>query len=357
MSELIIRESSVEDLQGVADLFLPRKRSLNMLHWLHSDGKGQLQSFVAEVDKKIVGHIGYMPSGYNYNGDTLKGVFSIEWKVDEDYAGQAALKLYSKVMKIGDFTYVIGGTEVVNKMYPLLKFRVAAQIPRFQKIVRPMQYFRLLDETHNPVKRALKTAFYTKGMLGGKKILSDRHVKLTSYDTEIAEYLKPPQNVIENEGTRDFERLMETPGVEAYRFLIRKKGEPVGSALCMIDRAGNYAAGRIVHISHLGKNQDLWEQAVRKCETFLWEQGCCIISSLGSNELYTAALRKSGHIFLKNSPLWLRDRKNILKDADWHFTYLEGDLAHRGIYTYDFTKKDYLKRPVSLSGKPQMTTA
>ena len=50
------------------------------------------------------------------------------------------------------------------------------------------------------------------------------------------------------------------------------------------------------------------------------------------------ALAAAGHQLHKKSPLWLRDRKRIFAEADWHLTYAEGDHAFRGMYPSDFVQ-------------------
>jgi hypothetical protein len=129
---------------------------------------------------------------------------------------------------------------------------------------------------------------------------------------------------------------MRAPRVAAYPFTIRHKGRAIGTALCYVQNTGGIVAGRIVHVSYLGEKPGLWKHVVNMLDNFLIDKGCCVITAMASHPRFEKALRDNGHVFLRKSPFWLRDTKKHFTDAAWHLTYLEGDLAYRGVYISDF---------------------
>ncbi|MCK6621133.1 MAG: hypothetical protein HUU32_11855 [Calditrichaceae bacterium] len=334
MEEILIRQTTAADLEGVAKLWHPRRRDPDIFRWLLADSHGRLRSFVAVSGEKIVGHIGYIISDYRFNGASYKGVFTIEWLVDEASGKQAALPLYSKVLKMGDFTFVIGGTEVVWKIYPLLKFKTPLQVSRFLKVTRPLPYLKALN--HDPLRKIVKTAFYSRGLLLRKPLPANGELALVPYDGN-APILPGSDLAVANETQKEhIEWLMKVPGVDAYPFTLRKDGKPAGTALCYVQEIEGVVCGRIVHVSYLGKEVGFWRQVLRQLEQFLTQKGCCIITTLASDPHFVQALKQNGHFVFRESPFWLRDPKGRFEGASWHLTYLEGDLAYRDMYMYDF---------------------
>jgi hypothetical protein len=148
-----------------------------------------------------------------------------------------------------------------------------------------------------------------------------------------------PDSLVVNAATADhLDWLMNSPVVTAHRFTIRRAGKPIGMALCYLDTKFGTTCGRIVHISHLGDNPGLWVGAIRALEDFLISRGASIISTLASATEMIEALEDRGHLVTHSLPFWLRDRKKHFEGAAWHLSYLEGDLAYRGLYLYDFIR-------------------
>lgn len=331
--KVYVRPTTEADLEGVARLWLPRKRDPQVFKWLLSSGGEELRSFVAVAGERIVGHIAYIMSDYRYRGKTYKGVFTIEWKVDDGDGKQAALSLYSKVLKLGDFTFVIGGTDVVAQIYPHLKFKVPLHVSRFLKVTRPLQYFKALN--NNLLKKIPKTAFYSRNLFVPKFPSRNGDVELTAYEGNYPDI--PADSAVVNESRNShFQWLMHAPNIAAYPFTIRRRGETIGTALCYVQNTGGIITGRIVHISCLGEEVELWNHVVNKLDDFLVEKGCCVVTAMASHPRFEEALRDNGHIFLRKSPFWLRDTQKHFTDAAWHLTYLEGDLAYREVYINDF---------------------
>jgi hypothetical protein len=331
--EVVVRPTREEDLEGITRLWHPRQRDPNVFRWLLSNGGEELRSYVAAAGDQIVGHIGYVMSEYSYKGTSYKGVFTIEWKVDEGFGKQAALALYSKMLKLGDFTFVIGGTDVVAKIYPHLKFRVPLQVTRFLKVTRPLQYFKVLNS--NLLKKIPKTAFYLRTLLVPKFSSRNGNIELLPFDDN--EQPVTDDFTVANEFKKDhIQWLMNAPGMMSYLFSIRKKGRAIGTVLCYVQNIGGIVTGRIVHISNLGKDISLWREVVRKIDQFLIERDCCIITTMASYSLFEKALNENGHLAVRKSPFWLRDTKKYFTDANWHLTYMEGDMAYREVYISDF---------------------
>lgn len=333
--EINIREAQADDIPAIVDLWLPRKRDPEVFKWLHQNADGTFRSFVADVNGRIVGHIGYVKADYAFQGQLHEGVFSIEWLVDDKFK-QAALPLYSKVLKIGQFTFVIGGTEIVNKMYPLMKFKAPLYVSRFLKVTKPMTYFGLLKNP--PLKKLVKTVYYSRGLIRRPSFALQSDISLKAHNNPYDyENLSFDTSVAENDASPDYmEWLLNVPGVSATHFSIFQKKHQIGKALCYIEKSGDIFTGRIVHISFLGNEIRVWRDVLKFLEDYLKKSGCCIITAMASHPYYIQALNNSGFVYLRQSPFWLRDRKDLFKEAEWHLTYLEGDLAYRNLYLPDF---------------------
>lgn len=339
MSDPIIRLTTEEDIGAIIQLFLPQKRDPETFQWVITDGDNKFRSFVAEIDNQIVGHIAYVSTQYEYQGNIYTGVFTIEWIVNPQFSGQVGLKLYSKVLKIGDFTFIIGGTEVVNQIYPLLKFNQPLNVLKFLKVTRPLQYFQALDT--KAWKKVAKTLYYSRPSLSFKAASFFNAVSLCVL--EPGKGLLPgidPCTVVNTCQEEHFHWLLKTPGVQVHSFTIKRSEVPIGTAMCYTQCVQGVMSGRIVFVSLLPTENSIWEQVLVCLEDFLVEQGCCVITTLASYAPFIDALRKSGHVVTHELPLWLKDRNKLFRDASWHFTYFEGDLAYRGIHLTDFTLED-----------------
>lgn len=341
MEEILIRQTTDADLEGVAKLWHPRRRDPAIFRWLLADPEGRLRSFVAVAGEKIVGHIGYIISDYRFNGASYKGVFTIEWLVDEASGKQAALPLYSKVLQLGDFTFVIGGTEVVWKIYPLLKFKTPLQVSRFLKVTRPLPYLKALN--HDPLRKILKTGYYSRGLLLHKPLPGNDDLALVPYQGDAPALLESNLTVANEARKEHIEWLMKVPGMDAYPFTLCQGGKAIGTALCYVQEIEGVVCGRIVHVSYLGKEVRFWRQLLHQLEQFLTQKGCCIITTLACDAHFVQALKENGHVVLRKSPFWLRDPKRRFEGASWHLTYLEGDLAYRDMYMYDFAPPKKLR--------------
>ncbi len=344
MNDPIIRSATEKDIGAIIDLFLPQKRDPEILKWVLSDRNKNSRSIVAEIDKRIVGHIAYVSSEYEYKGKHYTGVFTIEWIVNPQFSGQVGLKLYSKVLKMGDFTFIIGGTEVVNQIYPLLKFGQPLHILKFLKITKPLKYFQSLE---NKIwKRFAKTIYYSRHFIFSKPSVATSAVTLCPLEQGDGVFSGSDPSIAVNACKEEhLDWLLKAPNIKSHLFTIKRSNIPVGTAICYTQSILDSMSGRIVHISLLPKEKLIWDQVLQKLEEFLTNQGCCVITTLASYPPFIDALKSRGHVITHELPFWLRDRKKQFYDASWHLTYLEGDLAYRGVYLADFVQGEEGRAP------------
>ncbi|MCH9659939.1 MAG: hypothetical protein K0U54_03410 [Bacteroidetes bacterium] len=339
MNDIIIRSSTEEDIGGITDLFLPRKRDSEIFKWVISDGNENFRSLVAECENQIVGHIAYVSTEYAYEGKQYTGVFTIEWMVDPKFSGQAGLKLFSKVLKIGDFTFIIGGTKVVNQIYPLLKFGQPLNVLKFLKVTKPLKYFEALD---NKIwKRFAKTIYYARHSIFSKHYPTNSEITLCPLKQGhkiVGE--SDPSTVVNSCKEDHLDWLLKAPGVNVHSFTVKRSKIPIGTAICYTQSVQNVTSGRIVYLSLLPKENAIWDRVVQSLEEFLMNQGCCVITTLASYPPFIDVLKTRGHVITHELPFWLKDRKKLFLDASWHLTYLEGDLDYRGLHLTDFVQEE-----------------
>jgi hypothetical protein len=94
-------------------------------------------------------------------------------------------------------------------------------------------------------------------------------------------------------------------------------------------RRSDPPAGRIVHLPWLGEAG--WRAGLAPILERLAGGGCESASLLAADPgLIQAATALGGRPFYER-PVWFRAAAELEEPADWHLTYLEGDLAYRNV--------------------------
>jgi hypothetical protein len=137
--------------------------------------------------------------------------------------------------------------------------------------------------------------------------------------------------------------LLDCPLCDTYAFSIKQDDKQLGIAICYIGKnKDDILTGRIVHLSYLGDDEDLWQNTILEIEQFFIDNGCLVVATLASYPTYIKALIDNGYskrphypvpAFNENGrPFFLRDpRKNLpdISDESFHWTFFEGDMSYR----------------------------
>lgn len=340
VNDIIIRKATEKDLDAIGGLF-PTRKDDSQLRWpLSSDiNDNTLNSFVAVTEEnRIVGHIGYVVSHYLYNESEWMGTYPILWIVSSDYRGSGIGKrLMNSVIDAGDISILFGGAEIARSMTPIFGFITKLKIFTYFKILNPIGYFQSSgDSFQKKTAKALILCYNSSKRI--KYAPFKQGIRLEEYSGGGIARDLAKNNVFHNNQHKTYiDWILRCPFVNSYAFTIKRNNDDIGMAICFMNRnKKGTIAGRIVHLSYLGDDLNVWRQVLANLEAFFREKGCSSISTLVSHPIYSKSLKDLGYATFKNSylPFYLVDRKNVcshIPDDFWHLTYVEGDLCPRGI--------------------------
>jgi len=321
----MIRRTTRDDIGAIEELYSHTKSNTE-LSWLLPDplDHNPFRSFVAVSDKdnKIVGHIGYVISKFKYNGLEFTGVHPQAWIVSPEYRSHGTgLKLMTKVLDMGDFSYLIGGSKATMRIFPSLGFKLKFYV---------LEYVKPLKSLH------------TVELSGSNK----NSISLEAYNEKAAVQTRFPNSVFINVQERShIHWLLDCPLCDTYAFSIKQDDQQLGIAVCYIGKnKEDMLTGRIVHLSYLGDDVTPWQHTILEIEQFFMDNGCLVVATLASYPIYINALIDNGYTqrphypvpaFNENGrPFFLRDPgKNLpdISDESFHWTFFEGDMSYRNL--------------------------
>ena len=317
----MIRRTTRDDIGAIEKLYSHTKNA-DELGWLLPDplAYNPFRSFVAVLDNKIVGHIGYVISKFKYKELEFKGVHPQAWIVSPEYRSHGiGSKLIHKVLDMGDFSYLIGGSKATMRIFPFLGFNLKFFVLEYVK--------------------TLESFYITKASETDKDTIS-----LEEYSIKEAVQIQSSNAVFVNvQEISHIQWLLDCPLCDAYAFSVKQDGNQLGIAVCYIgENKDDILTGRIVHLSYLGDDIYLWQNTLSKIEQFFLKKGCLFATALASHPTYINVLTNNGYsqrpsypvpAFNENGrPFFLRDPKNNLHsipDDSYHWTFFEGDMGYR----------------------------
>jgi len=94
--------------------------------------------------------------------------------------------------------------------------------------------------------------------------------------------------------------------------------------------------GRIVHISYIENDIEVYRETIARLEKFLTEKKCCSISVLALNPNFRKVLRLCGYktISKADRAIYVRDQNistHSIPYENWHITYYESDKDYRSM--------------------------
>jgi hypothetical protein len=320
----IVRSATVGDLAAIGRLFSPPK-PVALLQWLLGEGDGRLRSLVAAVDGEIVGHVGYTLSTFGDGTRLRKGVYPILWKVREDCKGAVGLRLLTRVLRLADFSYVIGGSVAAQKLYHVLGYRALFELAGYRKTLS----LRGLGTDLLSRRGARAVRMRSQALLAAfGRSCRDVSVASISGSGESVVATGRPGSIANIASPVQLQWAAACPMVEAHHLTLSVEGHAAGPVLCYVRRAPREAfTGTIVYMPHLGSQAAVWSAALCRIENFLVRKGCSQVTILASDTTLVSALRMNGFALDRSLPFWFRGTGEALRD--WYVTFLEGDLGYR----------------------------
>lgn len=319
-----VRSGVRADLEAIGQLFTPAKPSA-LLQWLVSEDGGGLRSLVATQDNRIVGHVAYTRSTFTDGERTLTGVYPILWKVREDLKGALGLRLLTRVLSFGDFSYIIGGSAAAQKLYRVFGYRALFDIPGFRKTLN----LRGLGAGLFTRRGAQAVRMRSRAVLS---MLGSRPATRAAFvpgEWTARPAVSPVPGTMLNAVTPSLlQWAAACPVVESHGGMLHLDDRPVGPVLCYVRRGRSEpVTGTIVHAPYLGADPDAWSAAVYAIERHLASLGCSRITMLASDDSLALALTANGFVVDRLLPFWYRGKGEPA--SRWYLSYLEGDLGFR----------------------------
>jgi len=319
----MIRRTTRDDIGAIEELYSHTKSNTE-LSWLLPDplDHNPFRSFVAVSDNKIVGHIGYIISKFKYNGLEFTGVHPQAWIVSPEYRSHGTgLELMTKVLDMGDFSYLIGGSKATMRIFPSLGFKLKFYVLEY---VKPLESLHTAQSSE-PNENRISLEAYTE-----KEAVQNRFSNAVFMNAQEKSHIK---------------WVLDCPLCDTYAFFIKQDGKQLGIAICYIGKnKDDILTGRIVHLSYLGNDVGLWQHTILEIEKFFMDNGCLVVATLASHPTYINALINNGYsrrpyypvpAFNENGrPFFLRDPQNNLpdiSDESFHWTFFEGDMGYRNL--------------------------
>ena len=212
----MIRRTTRDDIHDLVELYSHTKNSVE-LSWLLPDPLEQnpFRSFVAVSENKVIGHIGYVVSKFKYNGLEFSGVHPQAWIVSPEYRKHGiGLKLMMKVLDMGDFGYLIGGSKATMRIFPDLGFKLKYYIHEYVKLLG---------------------SYYTPPSLGTEKNM----ISLVEYNRKELVNNQFLNDVFINTQERShIDWLLDCPLCDTYAFSIFQNDTQQGIVICYIGKNG-----------------------------------------------------------------------------------------------------------------------
>lgn len=305
MSALAVRPTREDDLPRISDLterVFGVRRDPDLLRWLlrNPHAPDQIDSWVADRDGEILGHVAILKSGYLARGRRLTGAHAFLWMVEADSRGDAGLCLGRTIVRYDDFLIVLGGS-------PATKTILSGR--RFSQAEEAREY---LFRRPAPAE--------------------DDGFDLSDGNGAADEAVPAPPTVCVNEATSEhLDWLAECPELEAHRFALAAGGRSLGPVLVYVNRRTSPACGRLVHLPYLGDEPERWTSALGRIGREFERLQSPSWSVLATHPALVEACEATGADLVGRRPVWFRKRRDVPGTEAWHLTYLEGDLAYRRV--------------------------
>ncbi len=312
MSDVVVRATVESDLPLISDLterVFGRRRDPALLRWLleNPEAPGQIDSWVAETDGRIVGHTAVLKCRYHMGGGPTEslatGVHAYLWMVDSELRGRAGMKLGTAIVNHSDFHIVVGGSPTTKAILTGRRFAEAGEAKEYR------------------IGRAELPAGDGDGFA------------LAPASAAAPPPAPLPAGVVANEAAPEhLAWLARCPDLESHLFALERDGCYLGPVLLFVNRRVSPAAGRLVHLPYLGDDPEAWSRGLATIARELARLECRSWTLLATHPAMARACDSADSEIVGRRPVWIKERREVLGGAEtWHLTYLEGDLAYRRV--------------------------
>jgi len=336
----MIRKGKINDLTDIQNLICSVNHvnfSLDYLSWLLQDpfDSNQLNSLVLLDNGRLIGHVGYIKSHYQAEGNVLSGSHPFLLAILSEYRGLGLGKeLLLQAASIGDISLIFEGTQDAIKVYPGVGYKKILNLRLYRKwlnwpIPEQIKSQSLKMYGYNLITLLINMSFFK--VPANKK--TDRlPLVFSDYSLENTEFFTGLDARISNIPKKEtIEWFLQCPTLKALSLRVGEDKFDLGILMMYINDHGKYKTGRILHLPNCGGNEQKWRLVLKEAEFYFHKEGCNQVSVCSSHPIYTKVLFGMGYLPMSTRAIWLRDPDNLTLDKEWHVTYLEGDNGFRGV--------------------------
>jgi hypothetical protein len=284
------------------------------------------RSFVLEKEGKIVAHGGICPVSFRLpSGNLVSAITIMDWAADQHFPG-VGITLFSRLMKLGDAVFIIGGSTATRQILPRIGFRQVGQALTFARWIRPWKEFRtrpmegrsLLRLAHGlttslrqatPVSRwQVQATPRFEGPL--QLLLASRELLLTRCERSVT----------------DLNYLLQCPAGQMKGYVLFEKGNVRGYFI--LEQA--HWESRLLDIFVSSGNIEDWKlaYAAATCAAAA-DPDVCRIRAVATTPLHGEALRGSGYWVQVKEPLMIHDPRGFLAGAfPANFQFCDWDAGY-----------------------------
>ncbi len=322
--------TSPADLEDIARLLCsafdasPDARFVNrdLLRWKYLESAAEnapARSYVLRQGPDIVAHCAMVPLAFSVDRhdpmpapdvETISGACFMDWVGDRRVPG-AGVTLLKKMLTLVDVGIIAGGSEATRALAPRLGFKPRQTVSVFARVIRPLEQARTRPRTSlwRDAARFARNAAWSVRALGRldphwRGIGVSRLGSLP--DTTSPQSMAPVRTV------SDLNYWLRCPAVAVSAFEIHRQSARAGYFLmCRVN-----GQSRIVDLRLAAASQADWEMAYRVAvQAAVEDPSTCEVVTLGSTPETSAALEACGFKRRGEEPLFVHDRRALLREA------------------------------------------
>jgi hypothetical protein len=296
----------------------------DLLRWKYLDPAGDdiPRSYVLRQESDIIAHCALMP--LNFAARQISGACFMDWVGDRRVPG-AGVTLLKKVLAQFDVGFIAGGSEATRALAPRLGFKQRQDLNLFARVIRPLGQVMTRPRTTvwRDAARLVRNARWSRSALG--QIDAEWRAVSVSRFESLPDSVSM-QSLTPERQPSTLNYWLRCPAAPVSAFEIRCRDARVGYfLLCQVS-----GQSRIVDLRLSAESSSDREMAYRVAvRTASEDRAACEVITLGSTREASAALEGCGFRHRGFEPLFVYDRRGLLRDAppiDW--SMLNDDTAY-----------------------------
>jgi hypothetical protein len=321
VSRFLVRTYQVDAASNLSDTAF-----LEWKYLIPRPGSVGSRSFVLEKEGKIVAHGGICPASFRLpSGNLVSAITIMDWAADPAFPG-AGITLFSKLMKLADTVFIVGGSPATRQILPHIGFRPVGEALTFARWVRPWKEFRTRAVTGRSLLRLAHGL--TTSMRQAPYVQRLNVQPATQFDDSLRPLLENRELLMTTcqRTISDLNYLLQCPAGPVKGYLLLESG----------DLRGYFILGRALWEARLldvfvnSGNLEEWRHAYAAATSIATaDPDVCRIRAVATTPLHGEALRGSGYWKQFKEPIMIHDPRGFLAGAfPASFQLFDGDAGY-----------------------------